>query len=213
MHLRIAPLMDVAAPVVPLAQAIGRWGNYFNQELFGRPSKLPWALRITDPDQLANVPRSYCPHSLGALGYCLPGTFQPTFLYECIWDLLTVGVLLLVQRKVRLRRGYLFAAYAALYTFGRFWTEYLRIDPSHYYFGLRLNDWTSIAVFAVAAVLLVLKGRPKPGDDLVGQPLPADQLALELARAKAASRVEEGTMALVVPEATTGQSGEDDQVP
>jgi hypothetical protein len=126
----------------------------------------------------------------------LPGTFQPTFLYECIWDLITVGLVLLIERKVKLRRGYLFAAYAAIYTFGRFFTEYLRIDPSHRYLGLRLNDWTSVFVFVCASALLLLKGRPKPGDDLVGEPLPAAVLAGEKAREdRAAHRAGHGEAA------------------
>ncbi len=192
MHLPLPPLLDMVAPALPLAQAIGRWGNYFNQELFGLPSKLPWAVRITDQGQLASIyPARYRPHM--ADGRYLPGTFQPTFLYECIWDLLTFGALLLIERKLRLRRGYLFAAYATLYTFGRFWTEYLRIDPAHRYLGLRLNDWTSIAVFLAAATILVWKGRPRlrptsgqdADEDLVGEPLPAGVLALERARAEA----------------------------
>lgn len=184
MHVPLPPLLDVVAPALPLAQAIGRWGNYFNQELFGLPSKLPWAVRITNQAQLASIsPAKYRP-PLSAAGTYLPGTFQPTFLYECIWDLAVFGLLLLIERRVKLRRGYLFAAYAALYTFGRFWTEYLRIDPSHRYLGLRLNDWTSIAVFVVAATVLVLKGRPKPGDALVGDELPAALLAEERARAE-----------------------------
>ncbi len=112
-------------------------------------------------------------------GRYLPGTFQPTFLYECIWDLATFGLLLLIEKRVRLRRGYLFAAYAALYTFGRFFTEYLRIDPAHRYLGLRLNDWTSVLVFAAAAAVLVLEGRPGAGDELVGGPLPAKVLAAQ----------------------------------
>jgi prolipoprotein diacylglyceryl transferase len=191
MHLPLAPLLDMVAPALPLAQAIGRWGNYFNQELFGLPSKLPWAVRITDQNQLASIyPAKYRPPL--ANGQYLPGTFQPTFLYECIWDLLTFGALLLIERRLRLRRGYLFAAYATLYTFGRFWTEYLRIDPAHRYLGLRLNDWTSIAVFLAAAGILVWKGRPRrrpasgevQGEDLVGQPLPEAVLALEVARAR-----------------------------
>ena len=123
----------------------------------------------------------------GATGTLLPGTFQPTFLYESIWDLATFGLLLLIERRVRLRRGYLFAAYAALYTFGRFFTEYLRIDPAHRYLGLRLNDWTSIGVFACAASFLWLKGRPEPGDELVGDPLPARVVEMERARALAHS--------------------------
>ena len=109
------------------------------------------------PAQLANIPAEVPPTR--AHGRYLPGTFQPTFLYECIWDLATFGLLLLIERKVKLRRGYLFAAYAALYTFGRFFTEYLRIDPAHRYLGLRLNDWTSVAVFVVAAGVLLITPR------------------------------------------------------
>ena len=185
MHVPLPPLFDVVAPTLALAQAIGRWGNYFNQELFGLPSKLPWAVRITDPSELANIPAKY--QHLSATGTPLPGTFQPTFLYESIWDLATFGLLLLIERRVRLRRGYLFAAYAALYTLGRFFTEYLRIDPAHRYLGLRLNDWTAIGVFAVAALLLLVKGRPQPGDDLVGDPLPARLVEMEKGRALARS--------------------------
>lgn len=203
MHLALPPLLDMAAPALPLAQAIGRWGNYFNQELFGLPSKLPWAVRITDQAQLAAIsPAKYQP-PLSAAGTYLPGTFQPTFLYECLWDLLIFGALLLIERKVKLRRGYLFAAYAALYTAGRFGTEYLRIDPAHRYLGLRLNDWTSVGVFVAAAGVLVWKGRPKPGDDLVGQPLPPELLETENARAMARAGV------VVVGAAHDAAHGED----
>jgi prolipoprotein diacylglyceryl transferase len=187
MHISLPPLLDVVAPALAVAQAIGRWGNYFNQELFGLPSKLPWAVRITNQAQLASIPHKYQPH-LNAAGAYLPGTFQPTFLYESIWDLAVFGLLLLIERRVKLRRGYLFGAYAALYTFGRFWTEYLRIDPAHRYLGLRLNDWTSVGVFAVSCAVLLLKGRPKPGDELVGDELPPEVLAAERARASRASR-------------------------
>jgi prolipoprotein diacylglyceryl transferase len=186
MHVPLPPLLDVVAPTLALAQAIGRWGNYFNQELFGLPSRLPWAVRITDQAQLGSLLPKYRP-PLGASGAYLPATFQPTFLYECIWDLITFGLLLLIERRVRLRRGYLFAAYASLYTFGRFFTEYLRIDPAHRYLGLRLNDWTSIGIFVIATAVLLLKGRPKPGDDLVGAPLPAEVLERERARERLAS--------------------------
>jgi len=200
MHLPLAPLLDVVAPTLALAQAIGRWGNYFNQELFGLPSKLPWAVRITNLSQLEQIPAKYRP----ALNVPHPaGTYQPTFLYECIWDLVTFGLLLAIERKVKLRRGYLFAAYASLYTLGRFFTEYLRIDPAHRYLGLRLNDWTSIGVFAVSTSVLLVLGRPKgqeaepsgvhaspraepgrggPGGGLVGDPLPASLLEAERAR-------------------------------
>jgi len=154
------PLLDSVAPAFALAQAIGRWGNYFNQELYGRVSGLPWAVKIDNPQ----VPgHSYPPGT----------TFQPTFLYESLWDLAVVGIVIWIERRFRIRRGYLLAAYAAAYTFGRFWTEYLRIDEAHHYLGLRLNDWTSIAVFVIAAAILLIRGRAKPGEDRAGDPLPS----------------------------------------
>jgi prolipoprotein diacylglyceryl transferase len=153
------PLLDCIAPAFALGQAIGRWGNYFNQELFGRPSTLPWALKI----DLKNRPPGYGQYS----------TFQPTFLYECIWDLAVLGLVIWAERRFRIRRGYLFFVYAALYTFGRFWTEYLRIDNAHHFWGLRLNDWSSVLVFAASVIVLLVRGRAGPGDDRAGDPLPA----------------------------------------
>jgi prolipoprotein diacylglyceryl transferase len=147
-HLDLAALLDAVAPALPLAQAIGRWGNYFNQELFGRPTTLPWALKISP----ANRPTAYLRSS----------TFHPIFLYEFIWDLVVVALLLLIERRVRLRKGYLFACYVALYTFGRFFIEYLRIDFAHKFLGLRLNDWVSLLVFAGSVVVLWRYGRPAP---------------------------------------------------
>ncbi len=204
MHVPLPPLLDVVAPALPLAQAIGRWGNYFNQELFGLPSKLPWAVRITNQAQLAGIPHKYQTH-LNAAGRYLPGTFQPTFLYESIWDFAVFGLLLLIERKVKLRRGYLFGAYAALYTFGRFWTEYLRIDPAHRYLGLRFNDWTSLAVFAVSSAVLLLIGRPNPGDELIGDELPPALLAEERARASRASKRGNSAAPGEPPEQTTSR--------
>ena len=210
MRVPLPPLLDVVAPALALAQAIGRWGNYFNQELFGLPSKLPWAVRITNQTQLGSILPKYRP-PLSASGSYLPGTFQPTFLYESIWDLVTFGLLLLIERRVKLRRGYLFAAYASIYTFGRFFTEYLRIDPSHRYLGLRLNDWTSIGVFVVATAVLLLTGRPKPGDELVGTPLPPDVLERERARERLASHEPEAAEESVdaVDEGSHTQDGAD----
>jgi prolipoprotein diacylglyceryl transferase len=137
-------LLDCAAPALALAQAIGRWGNYFNQELFGRPTSLPWGLQV----DAAHRP----------LAYAHAATFQPTFLYESLWDLAVVGLVLLVEKRVPLRKGYLFWVYVALYTFGRFFTEYLRIDFAHKILGLRLNDWTSIVIFVVAVVIVLRMG-------------------------------------------------------
>jgi prolipoprotein diacylglyceryl transferase len=148
--------LDCIAPAFLLAQAIGRWGNYFNQELYGKPSGLPWALRIDHP----------------AAPFPPDTTFQPTFLYESIWDLLALGVILWAERRFRIRRGYLFALYAALYTIGRFWTEFLRIDNAHKIGPLRLNDWVSILVFVTATALLFTRGRWRPGMERAGDPLP-----------------------------------------
>ncbi|HEX2023901.1 MAG TPA: prolipoprotein diacylglyceryl transferase, partial [Acidimicrobiales bacterium] len=125
-------LLDAAAPALPLAQAIGRWGNWFNQELFGQPTSLPWGLRI-DPE---NRPRQFADEA----------TFHPTFLYECLWNLVVVAIVLAVERRTKLRPGRLFAVYVAAYTFGRFWIELLRVDPAKRLLGLRINDWVSVVV-------------------------------------------------------------------
>lgn len=154
--LSLAPLVDCVAPAFALAQAIGRWGNYFNQELYGWRSNLPWAVRIDHPNGAGSP----------------AGTFQPTFLYECIWDLAVCVLVIQVERRFRIRRGYLIAAYAAFYTFGRFFTEWMRIDDAHRFLGLRLNDWTSIIVFVVSSALLLLKGRAAAGEECAGDRLP-----------------------------------------
>jgi phosphatidylglycerol---prolipoprotein diacylglyceryl transferase len=137
--------MDAVAPGLLLAQAIGRFGNYFNQELFGEPTDLPWALEI-DP---ANRPD----------GFEQFATFHPTFLYELLLSLVGVALLLLLDRRVRLKPPGLFALYVAWYTLGRFFMELLRIDPSKEFLGLRLNAWVSIVVFAAAVVAFVWSQR------------------------------------------------------
>ena len=144
--LPFADLADAIAPCLALAQAIGRVGNWFNQELFGRPTDLPWGLRI-DPE---NRPS----------GYEHVSTFHPTFLYEAGWNLFLVWLLLAVDRRARLNSGGLFALYVMGYTVGRAWIEYLRIDPANDVLGLRLNEWTSLALFiAAAAYLFVARSR------------------------------------------------------
>ncbi len=145
-NIDFSSLADAVAPALALAQAIGRWGNWFNQELFGRPTSLPWGLEI-DP---SHRPRGYGSYE----------TFHPTFLYESLWCLAVVGIVLAVESRVRLRKGRLFAVYVAAYTFGRFWIELLRIDPAHEILGLRVNDWVSLIVFA-AAMYFVLTGRER----------------------------------------------------
>ncbi len=129
---------DVAAPGILLAQAIGRWGNYFNQELFGTPTDRPWGLEI---DRI-NRPAEYAQSE----------TFHPAFLYESLWNLLGVAVLLLVRSRFRIRPPGLFFLYVAWYTFARFFLELIRTDPAHEFLGLRLNAYVSIVVFALAVV-------------------------------------------------------------
>jgi hypothetical protein len=164
------------APGIAVAQAIGRLGNYFNQELFGSPTTLPWGLDVylrtpggvsgTVADCAAagatpEFPTTY----LKASPEVLCGTFHPTFLYELIWD---VGVALLVvwaDRRFRLGHGRAFAVYVAGYTAGRAWIEMLRIDHANHILGLRVNVLVAIAVFLAAVVYLVLTrklGREDP---------------------------------------------------
>jgi prolipoprotein diacylglyceryl transferase len=133
--------MDTIAPGLLLAQGIGRWGNYWNQELFGKPTDLPWGLQI-DP---AHRP----------VGYENSTTFQPTFLYEFIWDVLMVGVLILVGKRFRIKPPGLFALYVSLYTAFRAYEETLRIDPAHHFLGQRVNFWVSIALFVVSTAFFV----------------------------------------------------------
>ena len=142
-------LMDAIAPGVVLAQAIGRWGNYFNQELFGRPTTLPWGLKI----DVAHRPAGF-EHS---------ATFHPTFLYESLWCLFVFGTILFVERTRGLKRGQAFALYIAMYTFGRIWFEALRIDDATRVFGVRFNLMLSIALCVFGTVWFVWLGRrPQP---------------------------------------------------
>lgn len=163
-HIDWRAALDSAAPALVLAQAIGRWGNYFNQELYGSPSHLPWAVKIAHPVHCSSVT---------ACAAYPPGvtTFQPTFLYESLWDLACVGLIILAERRLPIRKGYLFYVYAAVYTIGRFVTEHMRVDEAHRYLGLRLNDWTSIVVFAAALAILVTRGRARPGTPTAGSPI------------------------------------------
>ncbi|HEU5278885.1 MAG TPA: prolipoprotein diacylglyceryl transferase [Gaiellaceae bacterium] len=133
--------MDAVAPGLLLAQGIGRIGNWFNQELFGKPTDLPWGLKI-DPQ---HRPAGYFDHE----------TFHPTFLYELTYDLIGVAILLWIDRRFNLRRPGLFALYVSYYCFGRFFEELLRIDPAHEFLGLRLNAWVSLAVFVLSTAFFI----------------------------------------------------------
>jgi prolipoprotein diacylglyceryl transferase len=140
---------------VLLAQALGRWGNWFNQELFGRPTDLPWALEI----DLAHRP----------LGYLDVTTFHPTFLYEFLWNLAAFAVVIWADRRWRLGHGRVVALYVMTYTLGRGWIEYLRIDEVQMndVLGLRLNVWTSIVLFVAAAAYFWVSARRHPGREAV----------------------------------------------
>lgn len=148
-HLLLLPLMDAAAPAIALAQAIGRWGNYFNQELFGKPSGLPWALEI-DP---AHRPDGYEQYA----------TFQPTFLYESLWCVLVALVVIWADRRFQLGHGRAFALYVATYCLGRLWFELLRIDDATHVLGLRVNIFTSVIIGLGAVGYLIVSARRHPG--------------------------------------------------
>ncbi|WP_217179947.1 prolipoprotein diacylglyceryl transferase [Streptomyces sp. AC495_CC817] len=144
---------DAVAPGIALAQAIGRWGNWFNQELYGKPTDLPWAVEITSSTDGR-----------------LPGTYHPTFLYESLW---CIGVALLViwaDRRFKLGHGRAFALYVAAYCAGRFWIEYMRVDEAHHILGLRLNNWTALFVFVLAVIYIVLSARKRPGREEIVEP-------------------------------------------
>jgi prolipoprotein diacylglyceryl transferase len=153
---KLTAFIDAAAPGLLLAQALGRWGNYFNQELFGGPTTLPWGLQV-DADS-PNFPAGYPADTL----------FHPTFLYESLWNIAGVLILLALDRKFHFRRGRLFWLYAVYYTLGRVWIEAMRIDDAEQIslFGIttRLNVWTSILVFVAALAVFIVLGRRKDGD-------------------------------------------------
>lgn len=136
---------DAVAPGILLAQALGRWGNYFNQELFGLPTDLPWGLEISadNPAYPAGLPE-------GVL-------FHPTFIYESLWSLAGVAALLLLDKKFELRWGKLFGLYLVYYSFGRIWTESIRIDPSEIILGLRINIWSALLGIVVGLTIFFVQ--------------------------------------------------------
>jgi prolipoprotein diacylglyceryl transferase len=151
--IRIWPVLDTLAPGVLVAQAIGRFGNWFNQELYGKPTDLPWGLEI-DPDHYPSG-QTYPPGT----------TFHPTFLYECLWDLGVFGVLIALDRRFKIGHGRMLALYVMGYTLGRGWIEMLRIDSVELdnVYGLRFNVWTSIVLFVVALAYFLVSLLLWPG--------------------------------------------------
>lgn len=154
--LRMPPLADALAPALLVAQAIGRLGNWFNQELYGGPTTLPWGLQI----DAAHIVGGYPPGTL----------FHPTFLYEMIWNLAAAGFLVWAERRFRLAHGRVFWLYVMSYTLGRVWIEALRIDDAEMVLGLRLNVWTSIAVFLGAAIAFFWLRRRQGKEDPIYLP-------------------------------------------
>ena len=147
---------DAAAPGLALGQAIGRWGNYFNQELFGEPSDLPWAIRIAPENRIAPI---------GPTRFADATSFHPTFFYESVWDLLVCLVLLWVARRFadRLKNGDIFVLYVSLYSVGRFFVETLRIDPAFIIGTSFRGNLLVSGVLAVGfALILILRHHRTP---------------------------------------------------
>lgn len=149
----LPPVADAIAPGIALAQAIGRLGNWFNQELFGAPTELPWGLEI----DAVNRPE----------GYEVFETFHPAFLYESLWMLGVAIILVWADRRFQMGHGRVFALYVFLYAVGRLWIEALRIDEANLILGLRLNIWTSVLVAIGALVYLIVSSRLRPGREVL----------------------------------------------
>lgn len=149
--LRFLTVADAIAPGLLIAQGIGRMGNYFNQELFGLPTTLPWGLQIpiTNPAYPVGLPE-------GLL-------FHPTFLYEMIWNFAGAALILLLASRLNLQWGKVFALYLGIYSLGRIWVEAIRIDPSEIILGLRLNIWSALIGLTLGIILFLVQSRRHPG--------------------------------------------------
>lgn len=172
--IRLLPVLDAMAPGVLVAQAIGRWGNWFNQELFGKPTDLPWGLEVSDDVAIR-------------AGYEPGTTFHPTFLYESLWCLAGFALLVWADRRFRLGHGRVVALYIMVYTIGRGWIEMLRIDNVELddVGGLRFNVWTSLVLFVAALVWFVVSTRRRPGRE--------EQVYTDAALARHESSAADGT--------------------
>ena len=157
-HYSFPTMADVFAPGILLAQGVGRLGNWVNQELFGKPTSLPWGLEI-DPEHRPRDFRQY-------------ETFHPTFLYEMLWNFGGVGVLLWAEKRFRLGNGRVFMLYVAWYGLGRFLMEQLRLDPANLVLGLRINGFAALVLLVIGVVGFVLLGVFRPG--VVDNPFPGE---------------------------------------
>ena len=151
--LRFWSFADALAPGLLVAQGVGRLGNYFNQELFGAPTDLPWGLEIDTPNPA--IPAGLPPETL----------YHPTFLYEMLWNFFGALVLIALLRKFHLQWGRLFGLYLVWYGVGRFFLEMIRLDVAEVIVGLRANQWMALAAIAVGVALFIIQGRRHPGDE------------------------------------------------
>ena len=190
-RLPVLRALDAAIPAIPLAQAFGRWGNYFNQELFGTPTTLPWALEVE---------RDFRPAR-----YAEFATFHPTFLYESLYNLLVAGILIWVGARRRLRPGSLALLYLVLYGAGRFLLELLRTDTTYRLFGLSRNAYVSLAVVVGGSVWLYLRERRRPPAD--GPEEAAPEEAAEAEEAGPAAEADAPTTAEEAPAGGRDEGG------
>ncbi len=199
---------DAVAPGLVLAQAIGRLGNWFNQELYGAPTDLPWGLELyrrVDPDTgladpIAGVAVDHTPVAI----------VHPTFLYELVWNLGVVLLVVLADRYFRMGHGRVFALYVAGYTAGRVWIEMMRTDDATHILGVRINVFTSIIVFLLAVIyLLVVRGKREDPQRVWGKPLPGDELDEESGDAASADESDRAGATKVEPDGDTDRPPDD----
>lgn len=203
---RLSSFADALAPGLLVAQAIGRLGNWFNQELFGAPTTLPWGLEVS-PGIIEQLNEDT------GTSFVAGTLFHPTFLYEMVWNLLAAALLVWLDRRYRLGHGRVFWAYVTLYTLGRVWIEMLRIDTAEHVLGLRLNVWTSIVVGLGALVAFVVIGRRYPeredGVELPGRSRDRQETEQDT-EPDTELDPELDTMSTAHAEAAAGASGRDD---
>jgi prolipoprotein diacylglyceryl transferase len=152
-NVRFVSVLDTLAPGIILAQAIGRWGNWFNQELFGQATDVPWGLKI--PSDNPAVPKGFSSESL----------YHPTFLYEFLLNIVAFVILLLIDKRFELRWGKLFAMYLVFYSSIRFFVEGIRLDPSAVFYGLRTNQWSAVIGLLIGLALFYIQTQRHPGSE------------------------------------------------
>ncbi|WBC01383.1 prolipoprotein diacylglyceryl transferase [Micromonospora sp. WMMA1976] len=183
-------IADALAPGLPLAQAVGRLGNWFNNELYGGRTTLPWGLEVhvMDPDNPGHALRDDAGNPV-----LQPGLYHPTFLYEALWNVGVAALVLFLDRRLRLGRGRAFALYVMGYTAGRFWIELMRTDEANLILGVRLNVWTAALVFLGALAYFIRVRGPREYLVPVGEPAPVtgpagDVSQVDLSAREAAER-------------------------